>query len=99
MSVVAIMRRKRGKTRARAAGVGTRQRGRGGAARVGTRQRGRGAASQLLAAVAEQGAKEFLKPMANIMVKQAADIATNYATTRLLEGLSQKWYKRKQRQR
>ena len=70
------------------------------AARVGTRQRGRGAvAAQLLAAVAEHGAKDFLKPMANSMVKQAADIASNYATTRLLEGLSQKWYKRKQRQR
>ena len=81
------MRRKRGRTRARAAGVGTRQRGRGAAA------------AQLLAAVAERGAKDFLKPMANSMVKQAADIASNYATTRLLEGLSQKWYKRKQRQR
>ena len=78
------MRRKRGKTRAR----------------VGTRQRGRwAAAAQLLAAVAEHGAKDFLKPMANSMVKQAADIASNYATTRLLEGLSQKWYKKKQRQR
>ena len=57
------------------------------------------AAAQLLAAVAERGVKDFLKPMANSMVKQAADIASNYATTRLLEGLSQKWYKRKRRKR
>ena len=54
----------------------------------------RAAAAQLLAEVAERGAKDFLKPMANSMVKQAVDIASNYATTRLLEGLSQKWYKK-----
>ena len=83
------MKRKRGRTRARAAGVGTR----GG-------QRGRGAAAaKLLAAVVENAATQIIKPVAKHTLQQAVELSANYAATRFLEGLSKRWYKRKQRKK
>ena len=61
------------------------------------RQRGRGAAGQLLAAAAENAATQLIKPLAKRTLQQAAEVSANYAATRFLEGLSKRWYKRKQR--
>ena len=83
------MKRKRGQTRARAAGVGTR------------RQRGRGLTtdltSELLKAVTVPAVKGISKTMLKRGANLAANFAADYAAAKVLEELSTPRYKRKQR--
>ena len=67
------------------------------------RQRGRGAVgaataaavAPLLAALGKKGAKTLLKPLAKSVLEQAGNVASNYAMTRLIQGMSNRGYKRR----